>query len=1444
MVYRAAGFEADNTDPGFSDVPQSAWFYTPVATLKAWGVISGRTPTTYDPSAAVNRAEAMKIITLAFDIQASEGATVPFSDVASGDWFFTYVAAAYENSIVDGQGGTNKFDPAGPITRAAMSKLLGLSLVVADSAEGEWARANGVSAFSGLSDAELTALITGGEVVVDNGPVNPSNTSLNVTLANNTPAASNIPNNGFNVDFTHVNFAAGTAEGAKVTGLTVTRTGLGNAGNFSRVKLYVGNTQLGNEKTFSTQHNTAVFNLSSSPLMVPAGSSVTVRILGDMSSPGSGFANQLGVASAAHVEAVGANTGGAITATGNFGVFGNLQTTTGALVGTITYEVTDPHGSTATEFYIGETDRVQTRINLSTTSEDMDLSSITFRQEGSANSQDVGNFTLWQGGQVIAGPVQMNDRYVTFDLATPYFIERGNSVNLEVHGDIFGGFNRTIGLDIYRDWHIMATGRIYGYPVNVLEGAGSVTTVNDTITGTRTSFAQGSKNPTSGDIAPNARDSAVLQFNVINTGDAITVKNLPVAIRTTGAATPNQASDVKIWKLDAEGNRTMVVAGPIEPTSTIAGGTEKVIFTDEFDVAENTTGNFLITVDIDAAAPAGATFDVDVINPDGTGLGAGPFANAAGAQAAATSGFEIKNVSTNDIIFNNAAAGATHITTDVNGNIRTVNLPNLTFTVATSPATDVFVRNATNIPVVGIDVRAGSSLDTVLTALTATLTQRTAAFLGDAVVRGSTCSAVAVTANDLDRVRLYAVNNGTETLLDGPRNLTTNGTVSFTGFSHNVVAGETEKLLIRADVPSSATADICPTFRIAVNSDVSANDANGRALATVNGSLNTFAGGNQIAATDVNGTAVTTTATAYLLAASSGKLQITANNDTPAQKQVLSGTNGVEFTRLKLQANTVEDVKIERLRLFNAGSGNNAIKSVKLYVNDQQVASGTLTGGYVTWENLNVVVPKDDNIILSVRGDLNTSSQIVAIAGSMPRFVVRNLEDNWIDGGVAGAPNAIGSEATTTAGENGDVKAIGIQSGIELLNTETAVDAIAGDRGFNDAAGVSESLCDSSGNLNGTVETAPAEGDTCTVSTALTTAFTFSGTPAKAQTVLNTKLSLALASNNPTGSQGAATGSEEDIFRFTVSAAANSTSQNPRQASFNLIYLTLNGDAEASDLKLFGPSNNYTAAIATAQAGVAAAGYQHNTNNGGVGDGAAASEHSSRTSVAVFDLRGSTDSLIDYGQSKTFLVKAKTYAVTDNDKPTRSLRPSIENYGTATGGLADVQWDDNGLAFDTTGAAVTANSVQQFWIDDDSGKTKLQPSTPLSYTGTSFVNGGLDTVVPALTWARTISATQVQVFASEPLILATPAAGDFLLDFGPGAVADTAAPTINGNVITIVNTTPTWGLAGAGILTGNDIVTLDYSAAGSVITDTADTPNALVDGADPNLTNAQAVAGF
>ena len=112
-----------NKDFPFTDVPTSHKYYNDILAAYEYGFISGATDSkgnllgTFRPDDPINRAELMKIITLATDIEVAGSCSLTvFPDVNASDWFCAYVEAGFWNSIVNGFG-DGTFGPARNVYR-------------------------------------------------------------------------------------------------------------------------------------------------------------------------------------------------------------------------------------------------------------------------------------------------------------------------------------------------------------------------------------------------------------------------------------------------------------------------------------------------------------------------------------------------------------------------------------------------------------------------------------------------------------------------------------------------------------------------------------------------------------------------------------------------------------------------------------------------------------------------------------------------------------------------------------------------------------------------------------------------------------------------------------------------------------------------------------------------------------------------------------------------------------------------------------------------------------------------------------------------------------------------------------------------------------------------------------------------------------------------------
>lgn len=112
----------NGTLSGYSDMDQAVWADLAVSELSKRGILSGMGDGTFQPNRAVTREEFVKIIVEAFSLY-SETATASFSDVPENEWYYSYVASAAQNGIVDGIGGS-LFGTGQDITREEMAAMI------------------------------------------------------------------------------------------------------------------------------------------------------------------------------------------------------------------------------------------------------------------------------------------------------------------------------------------------------------------------------------------------------------------------------------------------------------------------------------------------------------------------------------------------------------------------------------------------------------------------------------------------------------------------------------------------------------------------------------------------------------------------------------------------------------------------------------------------------------------------------------------------------------------------------------------------------------------------------------------------------------------------------------------------------------------------------------------------------------------------------------------------------------------------------------------------------------------------------------------------------------------------------------------------------------------------------------------------------------------------
>ncbi len=139
-----------------ADVPSSFWAAPDIEALLAAGIVGGYAGGTFRPNATATRAELVKMVDLALGL-APRSATTSFADVAAGDWFSPYVAAAVQAGLVQGTSATT-FSPNAPVTREQLAVLLARALKLRGTAQLNYLDASSIDAWAaGSVEAAVAA---------------------------------------------------------------------------------------------------------------------------------------------------------------------------------------------------------------------------------------------------------------------------------------------------------------------------------------------------------------------------------------------------------------------------------------------------------------------------------------------------------------------------------------------------------------------------------------------------------------------------------------------------------------------------------------------------------------------------------------------------------------------------------------------------------------------------------------------------------------------------------------------------------------------------------------------------------------------------------------------------------------------------------------------------------------------------------------------------------------------------------------------------------------------------------------------------------------------------------------------------------------------------------------------------------------------------------------
>jgi hypothetical protein len=107
----------------FTDVASGSWYYTAVAFVNQKNLFNGTGDgSTFSPDGTMTRSMFATVLHRYYDTPAPAGAA-PFEDIPANDWYSAAVAWAYEQGHMNGTG-SNKFSPEGEISLEQMLTVL------------------------------------------------------------------------------------------------------------------------------------------------------------------------------------------------------------------------------------------------------------------------------------------------------------------------------------------------------------------------------------------------------------------------------------------------------------------------------------------------------------------------------------------------------------------------------------------------------------------------------------------------------------------------------------------------------------------------------------------------------------------------------------------------------------------------------------------------------------------------------------------------------------------------------------------------------------------------------------------------------------------------------------------------------------------------------------------------------------------------------------------------------------------------------------------------------------------------------------------------------------------------------------------------------------------------------------------------------------------------
>ncbi len=415
-----------------------------------------------------------------------------------------------------------------------------------------WQKAVGISPTSGfvgaLSRARLNSTVsTGGGNVVT-----PTESYLKVEAVPS--LGGTIPSGSLYNKILNLKLTAGK-DAVVVTGITATRGGFIANTRINGVSAWdEAGKRYGNIVTSLTSDGKVTVNFGSDPMTVPAGTTKNLSVAINLDSTATSASVNFGLMSASDIKVSGTApiqgtfpmVGGTFSVVDGSASLGDVRVSNDTVSGMSSSSATNSGVSGNVD--IGDTQREVFKLKLTqnNSKEAVYVKNVTLYVGGNiVESTDIKNWKLYsQEGTVLATAERSIDRNVTFNLATPYMIDKGLSRTLPVKADIVDGSGRYFQVFVQNDYDLVVTGATTGSSVLLTDSSGASLTQSDTQDNTSGYFKmkQGgltvSKSSTSpsGSIAPSATNVVLGSFDVKSSGEQLELRKMAIRVVRGGVA--------------------------------------------------------------------------------------------------------------------------------------------------------------------------------------------------------------------------------------------------------------------------------------------------------------------------------------------------------------------------------------------------------------------------------------------------------------------------------------------------------------------------------------------------------------------------------------------------------------------------------------------------------------------------------------------------------------------------------------------------------------------------------------------------------------------------------------------------------------------------------------------------------------------------------------------